>query len=149
MRWRVMQNLKKNWFVVSKMARIWWILIRARKSLKKIYTLIGPFRAKYITFDLKKYRKVATNVQNFRLSTGQVKFHQIDTLIGFFCWKYVKFYLKQYRGVMSLMTQKSYAKFEEKQSCCFKNDKNLVIFDPSIKKSQKFALWLVPFVQSL
>ena len=31
---------------------------------------------------------------------------------------------------------------------CFKNDKNLVNFDPSTQKSQKFALWLVPFVQS-
>ena len=27
--WRVMQNLKKNQVIVSKMARIWWILIRA------------------------------------------------------------------------------------------------------------------------
>ena len=28
------ENWKKNWFVVSKMTRIWWILIRALKSLK-------------------------------------------------------------------------------------------------------------------
>ena len=34
--WRVMQNLKKNWFV-SKMTRIWWILIRALKSLKNLH----------------------------------------------------------------------------------------------------------------
>ena len=32
--------------------------------------------------------------------------------------------------------------------CCFKNDKNLVNFDLSAQKSQNFALWLVPFVQS-
>ena len=31
---RVIQNLKKNHFVVSKMTRIWWILIRALKYLK-------------------------------------------------------------------------------------------------------------------
>ena len=58
--WRVVQNLKKNRFVVSKMTRIWWILISALKSLKN-WTLIDPFpigRAKYITFDLKKYRGV-------------------------------------------------------------------------------------------
>ena len=45
---------------VSKMTRIWWILISALKSLKN-WTLIDPFpigRAKYITFDLKKYRGV-------------------------------------------------------------------------------------------
>ena len=34
--WRVIQNLKKNWFVVSKMRRIWWILTRALKSLKNL-----------------------------------------------------------------------------------------------------------------
>ena len=32
------------------------------------------------------------------------------------------------------------AKFEEKLICCFKNDKNLVNFDPSTRKSKKFAL---------
>ena len=35
--WRVMQNLKKNWFVVSKMTRIWWILTRALKSLTNLH----------------------------------------------------------------------------------------------------------------
>ena len=37
------------------------------------------------------------------------------------------------------MTLKSGAKFEEKL-ICFKNDKNLVNFDPSTRISQKFAL---------
>ena len=35
--WRLMQNLKKNWFVVSKLIRIWWILIQALKSLKNVH----------------------------------------------------------------------------------------------------------------
>ena len=39
-------------------------------------------------------------------------------------------------------------KFEEKSICHFKIDKNLVNFDPSTQTSPKFALWLVPFVQS-
>ena len=38
------------------------------------------------------------------------------------------------------MILKSDAKFEEKQICCFKNDKNLVNFDLSTQKSKKFAL---------
>ena len=38
------------------------------------------------------------------------------------------------------MTLKSGSKFEEKPICCFKNDKNLVNFDPSSQKSQKCAL---------
>ena len=52
--WRLMQDLIKSQFVVSKLTTIWWILIRALKSLQ-ICTLIGPFCAKYIIFDLKKY----------------------------------------------------------------------------------------------
>ena len=35
--WRVMQNLKKNWFVVSKTTRNWWILTWALKSLKNLH----------------------------------------------------------------------------------------------------------------
>ena len=38
------------------------------------------------------------------------------------------------------MTLKSDAKFEEKPICFLKNDKNLVNFNPSTQKSQKFAL---------
>ena len=34
--WRLMQNLKKNWFV-SKLTKIWWIFIRALKSLKNLH----------------------------------------------------------------------------------------------------------------
>ena len=40
--WRVMQNFKKSRFVVSKMTRIWWILIQALKSKKSTLWLI-PF----------------------------------------------------------------------------------------------------------
>ena len=36
---------------------------------------------------------------------------------------------------------KSDTKFEEKSFCCFKNDKNLVNFDPSTQISQTFSLW--------
>ena len=39
-----------------------------------------------------------------------------------------------------LMIPKNSAKFEEKLIFCFKNDKNLVNFDPSAKKSKKFSL---------
>ena len=41
--WRVMQNLKKNWLVVSKMTReIWQIFTRSLESVK-IGTLMGSF----------------------------------------------------------------------------------------------------------
>ena len=44
------------------------------------------------------------------------------------------------------MTLKIDAKFEKKLICCFKNDKNLVNFDPKVSK---FVLSLVPVVQSI
>ena len=45
--------------------------------------------------------KESVKVQNFRILTAHVKFHQICTLISSFCWKYIKFQLKEYRKVMS------------------------------------------------
>ena len=47
------------------------------------------------------------------------------------------------------MIPKSGANFGEKLILCFKNDKNLLNFDLSTKKSKKVALWLVPFAQSI
>ena len=38
------------------------------------------------------------------------------------------------------MALKIDAKFEKKLICCFKNDKNLMNFDLSTQKSQKFTL---------
>ena len=46
-------------------------------------------------------QKDPIKVQNFRLLTAHVKFHEIFTVIGYFCWKYIKFQLKKYRGIMS------------------------------------------------
>ena len=42
------------------------------------------------------------------------------------------------------MIPKGGAKLEKKLIFSFKNDNNLVNFDPSTKKSKTFALWLVP-----
>ena len=54
---RVVQNLKRKlfYFFGSKLTKTWWILIWTRKSLKNC-PLIGPFCAKYTTFDLKMYK---------------------------------------------------------------------------------------------
>ena len=46
-------------------------------------------------------QKKLIKVQNFRLSTAHVKFHQLCTLIDSFCWKYIKFKLKKYIALMS------------------------------------------------
>ena len=53
-------------------------------------SLFCTFLVKTIWF----LQKETIKVQHFRLSTAQVKFHQIFTLIGSFCWKYTKSQLK-------------------------------------------------------
>ena len=85
-------------------------------------------------------------MQNFGLSIAHVKFHQIYTLIGSFCWKYKTFQLQKYRGVMSHDTE-DWCKIWRKTICHLKSNQNLVDFDLSTKKSQKFALWLIPFMK--
>ena len=47
---------------------------------------------------------------------------------------------KKSKEEICLMISKSGAKFEEKLIFCFKSDKNLMNFDPSNKKSKKFAV---------
>ena len=83
-------------------------------------------------------------MQNFRLFTAHVKFHQICTLIGSFFWKYIQFHLKNCRGVISHDTEQ-WCKSELQLICCFKNDKDLVNFDSRTQKSQRFVLLLDPF----
>ena len=154
-----MQNLKKNWFVVSKMIRSWWILTWALEILK-ISTFIGSFCAKYITSNLKKYIGVI-----FHDTEEWCKiWRKTDLWFGKWHEEFGKFspeHLKvsklglwwdpfvQSRKCMSLkfteelcvMTMKNDTKIEEELTCRFKIDmRNLTNFDPSTRKSPKFAL---------
>ena len=52
--------------------------------------------------------------------------------------KVYKILVKKSIKELCLMTIKSDAKFEEKLTCFFKNDKNLVNFDPSTQNCQNF-----------
>ena len=54
-------------------------------------TLLYFFSSNFIWFG----KKEPIKVQNFRLSTAHMKFHQICTLIGSCCWKYKTFLLKK------------------------------------------------------
>ena len=90
-------------------------------------------------------QKEPTTVQNFRLLTAQVKFHQICTLIGYFCWKYIKFQVKKVWRKYVSWYQRVVQNLKKNLFFCFKNDKNLVNFYSSTKKSKKIAFWLVPF----
>ena len=72
-------------------------------SLSWEITLLYLFSWDFIWFGQKPIR-----VQNFRLSTALVKFHQSCTLIVSFWWKYIKFQLKKCGGVMSHDTEEWY-----------------------------------------
>ena len=64
--WRVMQSLKKNQFVIPKLIRIWWILIRALKILKKLQFLHFDLSLWLVTCSLKNDMR---NLENFHRST--------------------------------------------------------------------------------
>ena len=53
--WRLTENLKKKWFLVSNMTRIWWVLIQTFKKLKNLHF---DWFLLCKVFDLKKYRGV-------------------------------------------------------------------------------------------
>ena len=96
---RVVQNFKKNLFFVSKMKRIWWILIRALKSWKKLYFYlillckvynIWPKKVQrsYISWNwramqhLKKNWLVVCGLRNYRRNL--TNFHQNTWIMGSF-----------------------------------------------------------------
>ena len=80
-----------------------------------------------------------------KFQTAQVKYQQICTLIGYFCWKYIKFQLKKVWRKYVSWYQRVVQNLKKNLFFCFKNDKNLVNFYSSTKKSKKIAFWLVPF----
>ena len=155
-----MQNLKKNWFVVSKMTRIWWILTWALEILK-IFTLIGSFCAKYITFDLKKYRGVIfhdttkwfkiwrktdlwfgkgmNNISNIHHSTRKSQNSNIDGIL-----------LSKVENIWAQNFQRSYVSWQWRITQNLKRNWLVVSDDvwPKHSKYQKFPLYWAPFEQS-
>ena len=144
-----MRNSKKNGFIVSKMTRIWWILIWALENLK-ICTLIGSFYAKSVTCKLKKLQRSYLSWHWWRetdlwlgkdmrnMANFQQSFWKISNL-GLW-WDP----LIQSRKCMNLkfteewcfMTMNNDANFEEELTYCFKIDmRNFTNFRPNTRKS--------------
>ena len=152
-------NVKKNKFVVSKMTRIWWILIRALKSLKnlhffwsllcKVYNVWSKkLQRSYLSWQWRVMQNLKKNwlVVNWRGKkdiTNAVNFHQNtwkcqnwDPLVQNRWCMSLKF-----TGELCVMTMKNDTRLEEELTCRFKSDmRNLTNFDLSTWKSQKFAL---------
>ena len=120
-----MQNLKKNWLVVWKIAwKIWKIFTRTHESLK-IGTFIRSFYTKSKMYKFKTYRGVILygieewkgiwkgiflSVQNLHEEFNKFwsepsKISKICTLVDCFWPKYIMFELKKYRGLMFNSTE--------------------------------------------
>ena len=107
-------------------------------------TLLYFFSWNLIWFGQKKPIKV----QDFRLSSAHVKFHQISTLTGSFFWKYIKFRLKNYWGDTSNDTEE-WCKISTKTDLLFHKWQEFGEFWPEHSKVLKFSVWLVAFVPSV
>ena len=122
--------------------------------------MIGPFCAKYTTFDLKKYwgvifhdteesckiwRKTDLWFGKWhgkfgKFSPEHKKFSKLGLSLNPFIQSRKCMSLKL-KGELCVMTMKNDAKFEIELTCHFKIDmRNLTNFDTSTQKSQKFAL---------
>ena len=147
-----MQNLKKNWSGVSKITRP---LVKVFKTC----TFICPYCAKYLMFDLKKYRGVIFHdteewckiwsITDLWFGKWHEEFDKISpghskmSKLGLWWDPFV-----QSRKCMSLklteelcvMTMKYDTKIEEELTCRFKIDmRNFTNFDTSTQKSKKFV----------
>ena len=56
--WRMIQNLKRNWLVASKLTPQFDECWPMHSTVSKMYALMVSFWPKYIMFELKKYRKI-------------------------------------------------------------------------------------------
>ena len=116
----MMQNLKRNWLVISKLTwGIWWILTQALESLKKFHFSVLLLSKVYIVW-AKKYGGVIFHEteEGYKIWRGinllfknwqkefvkfwpeRSKVSEIFTLMGSLWAKYILFELKKYRGVI-------------------------------------------------
>ena len=116
----------------------------AQVKFHQIWTFAGSFCWKYIRFQLKSYRGVMT-VCYYHVTYA---IQSESTLYSCLSVKELLAWNRKnpVRRVMSHDTE-DWCKIWRKTDFLLQNDKNLVNFDTSTQKSQKFALWLVPFMQ--
>ena len=100
----MMQNLKRNWLVVSKL--IWGIWQFYTRAIIKICILMGSFWTNYIMFELKTYRGVMFH--------GTEEWHKIwrktDMWFGKLYKKFRKFYQSTRKTQIRILMGSSYPK---------------------------------------
>ena len=155
--WRKTDLLLQKW---QEFCEFW----SKHSKVSKLCTLSGPFRATYITFDLKKCRgvvfhdtkescKIWRNTglwfgkwhEEFgKLLPEHSKISKICTLMGWFWPKYVIFELRKYRGVMFDDTQDRYKVLREKNLCFQKWHKEFGKISPEhVRKSKNWDFYWV------
>ena len=157
-----MRKLKMNWLVSSKFTwGIWRILIRALKNHEILHFHILPFTKVHHVSVQKVHRSYFwwhwILKQNLKencvvLSKITLGIWQIFTTIFGLLWdSFVqswKFMSLTFTGDLCVITMKSDAKIEEKLTCELKMEmRNLISFDSSTQKSQKFAISWAAFDQ--
>ena len=120
--WRLIDLLFQNWH--KEFDKLWL----ERLKVSKIFILMGSFWAKYILFELKKYRRIIFHEteEGYKTCRGinllfrnlhkkfdkfwseHLEVSKIFALMGFFWAKYILFGLKKYRGVIFHKTEEWY-----------------------------------------
>ena len=120
--WRGIDSSFQNWH--KEFDKIW----PEHSKISKIFTLMGSLWAKYILFELKKYRRVIFQeteerykiwrgidllFQNWHKEFNKIwpehsKVSKISTLMGSFWARYVLFELKKYSGIIFHETEERY-----------------------------------------
>ena len=155
--------MKKNQLVVSKMTRIWWILIWELKSLKNLHFDWSLLRKAYKVW-LKKYRgvifhdalksrakfeeKLTWGLKND--TRNLANFHQNSWKCQ--NWGFIGILLSKVENAWDKNLQRSFVSWEWRMMQNLKSNwlnwlvsskfdmRNLTNFDPSTRKSQKFVL---------
>ena len=137
-------------------------------KVSKIFTLIGSFLAKWILFELKKYRgvifqeieegykiwrEIDLTIQNWHEEFDKFwlehsKFSKIFTLIVSFLAKYILFELKKYRGVIFHGTEEGYKIWTKTDLLLGKWHEEFTKCSPEHSKVSQLELWWGLFVQS-
>ena len=158
----MMKNLKRNWFVISKFTwGIWQILTQVLLSLKNFHFNELLLSKVYIVWAKKvqwsyllwHWRMMQNLKKNWlvvwkmtwgiwHIFTRALKSFKIGNLMGSFYPKQKMCELKIYRGVLCHDDEEWWRRIDgEELTCRFKiNMRNLTNFDPSTRKSKKFAL---------
>ena len=164
-----MQNLRKNPDLSFQKRQEFGEIWPKHSKVSKTCTFICFYCAKYLMFDLKKYRGVI-----FHDTEEWCKiWRKTDLLLGKWHEEFCKFspeHLKvsklglwwdpfvqsrksmtlKFTEELSVMTMKNNAKFEEELTCHFKIDMRILTnFYLSTWNSQKSSFWCAPFEQSI